>query len=303
MVEVSRRTFTAGLAALAMTPAISAKAATTGTLLGKTGQALPPIGMGTWLTFNVGLDSPEIAQRKKVLDAFFAAGGGMIDSSPMYGKSEAVIGQLTQNMADKSGLFSATKIWTPLVGSGPLQLQQSHELWKEPKLDLAHVHNLLRWEAHLKTLREAKARGDVRYIGLTTSHGRRHDKLEELMRSEEIDAVQFTYNILDREAETRLLPTARDKGLTVIINRPFRGGKLFEKANGKPVPEWAVQELDCQSWAEFFLKFIISHPAVHCAIPATRRVTHMKENMRTRKGPMPDAKMRQRMIANFEALT
>jgi len=299
---ISRRPVLAGLVGLALTPTALASEKSISKLALKSGPSLPPIGMGTWQTFDVALKSPEIQKRRKVLEEFFRAGGGMIDSSPMYGRSEEIIGYLMKEFKTSAALFSATKIWTPLADHGALQLENSQNLWKEPVLDLVHVHNLLRWEPHLKTLRAAKENGDVRYIGLTTSHGRRHGKLEQLIQNEAIDAVQFTYNILDREAENRLLPAARDKGLTVIINRPFRGGQLFESIKSKNLPEWAVRELDCQSWAEYFLKFISSHHAVHCAIPATRQAAHMKENMRAGQGPMPDAKMRAKMIADFEAL-
>jgi len=218
----------------------------------------------------------------------------------MYGRSEAAIGAMRgADVPEANSLFSATKIWTPLAGNGPSQLANSHRLWKEPVLDLVHVHNLLRWEAHLKTLREAKDEEQVRYIGLTTSHGRRHEAMETLIRSEQIDAVQFSYNLANRAVENRLLPTARDKGLAVIVNRPFMTGRLFDRVKDKPLPEWAVEELDIQSWAEYFLKFVISHPAVTCAIPATRRVDHMKENMRAGRGAMPDKKQRAKMVVEF----
>lgn len=268
----------------------------------KSGLSLPVIGMGTWLTFNISTESSELTARKAVLEAFFDAGGGMIDSSPMYGQSEKVVGHLMKELGASERLFSTTKIWTPLASHGPVQLAQSHALWHEPILDLVKVHNLLRWKQHLKTLRAAKDAGTVRYIGLTTSHGRRHETLESLMRSQVVDAVQLTYNILDREAERRLLPLAQEKGLAVIINRPFRTGQLFERLRGKSLPDWAVLELGCASWAEFLLKFIISHPAVHCVIPATRRVDHMTENLRAGTGTLPNADMRQRMISHFDSL-
>jgi diketogulonate reductase-like aldo/keto reductase len=265
--------------------------------------------MGTWQTFDIDIDSAERGSRKAVLETFFAAGGGMIDSSPMYGRAEAVIGQLMEELRsqateeqDAPNLFSTTKIWTPLTSYGPEQLMQSHKLWKEEVLDLVKVHNLLRWESHLERLRQAKSEGTVRYIGVTTSHGRRHDALERLMKTEAMDAVQFTYNIFDRQAEERLLPIAKEQGLTVIINRPFKAGQLFNRVAGKNLPEWAVSELDCQSWAEYFLKFIISHPAIDCAIPATTRPEHMAENMRAATGPKPSASMRDRMAKHFGSI-
>lgn len=257
--------------------------------------------MGTWLTFDIAPGGALMPARRKVLDEFFKAGGGMIDSSPMYGRAEAVIGELMSARTSPASLFSATKIWTPMAGNGPKQLTQSHTLWKAPTLDLVYVHNLLRWKPHLKTLRTAKEAGTVRYIGLTTSHGRRHDEMEDLIKSEPIDAVQFTYNVLHRAAENRLLPAARDKGLAVIINRPLDGGNLFNHVQGRPLPDWA-SEINAQSWAEIFLKFIISHPDVTCAIPATSKPEHMRENMRAMGGPMPDAALRKRIIAYMESL-
>lgn len=295
---LSRRAVIAAALATTLTPLTWAQTPTRLTL--KSGAPLPAIGMGTWITFNIAPKGPLAPSREKVLDAFFAAGGSMIDSSPMYGRAEDVVGKLMAGR-DKTSLFSATKIWTPLASNGGNQLTDSHRLWNEPQLDLVYVHNLLRWKAHLKTLRAAKDAGQVRYIGLTTSHGRRHDELERLIKSENIDAVQFTYNVKHREAENRLLPAARDKGLAVIINRPLDGGNLFNRVKGHPLPDWA-SKIECQSWSEIFLKFIISHPAVTCAIPATSQPTHMRENMRALNGPMPDAKLRQRIIAYVEGL-
>jgi len=266
----------------------------------KTGQHTPKIGMGTWLTFNINPKSDALAQRRQVLTEFYNAGGGMIDSSPMYGRAEAVLGATRNAAEENKTFFSATKIWTPLKSLGVSQLSTSHRLWKEPVLDLVYVHNLLNWKDHLKTLRAAQDKGAVRYIGLTTSHGRRHGELETLINSEPIEAVQLTYNILNRDVENRLLPLIQDKGLSLIINRPFMGGRLFRHVAGQEVPSWAVESLQIQSWAEFFLKYVISHPAVSYAIPATTNPDHMRENMRARLGPMPDAKMREKM-AGFVA--
>ena len=308
---LNRREILSGLAAIPLLtrPTLAASVPYPLKLKTKSGQTLPPIGMGTWQTFDIDIDSAERGSRKAVLETFFAAGGGMIDSSPMYGRAEAVIGQLMEELRsqateeqDAPNLFSTTKIWTPLTSYGPEQLMQSHKLWKEEVLDLVKVHNLLRWESHLERLRQAKSEGTVRYIGVTTSHGRRHDALERLMKTEAMDAVQFTYNIFDRQAEERLLPIAKEQGLTVIINRPFKAGQLFNRVEGKNLPEWAVSELDCQSWAEYFLKFIISHPAIDCAIPATTRPEHMAENMRAATGPKPSASMRDRMAKHFGSI-
>ena len=264
-----------------------------------TGERLPVIGMGTWITFNVGGNAKARAVRVEVMRNFFAAGGGMVDSSPMYGSSEAVIGHCLARLENDQALFSASKVWTLMQSLGIDQMERSERLWDERPFDLFQIHNLLNWKSHLETLREWKAKERVRYIGMTTSHGRRHGDLAEIMERQPIDFVQFTYNILDREAERRLLPLAADKGLAVIINRPFRRGGLIDMLEGKPLPAWAG-EIGCTAWSQFLLKFIVSHPAVTCAIPATSRVDHMRENMVALRGPLPDAAMRARMIDYVE---
>ena len=267
-----------------------------------TGERLPVIGMGSWLTFDVDDDMGLRNQRVEVLRAFFAAGGAVIDSSPMYGSSEEVIGYCLDRLGDTPGLFSATKVWTVLQSMGVRQMQASEGLWApEGGFHLMQVHNLLDWEAHLETLAAWKAQGRVRYVGVTTSHGRRHPDMVRVMANRPLDFVQFTYNILDREAERVLLPLAAERGLAVIVNRPFRRGRLFEILDRHPLPGWAA-EIDCANWAQFLLKFIVSHPAVTCAIPATSRVDHMEENMGAAYGRLPDAEMRRRMVEYVEAL-
>ena len=231
---------------------------------------------------------------RQVLRTFFDLGGAVVDSSPMYGSSQKVLGHCLESIGDSGPLFAATKVWTPGRALGVRQMQHSRDLWGVERFDLMQIHNLVDWEAHLETLVEWKAAGRVRYIGVTTSHGRRHDDLERIMAEQPIDFVQFTYNLLDREAEDRLLPLAAERGLAVIINRPFRGGRLFDLFQDQPLPAWAAG-FDAANWAQFFLKFIISHPAVTCAIPATRRVDHMTENMGALTGRLPDASMRMRM--------
>ena len=213
----------------------------------------------------------------------------------MYGSSEEVIGRCLKNMTRKDALFAATKVWTMSKWLGVRQMNNSEELWGTKRFDLMQIHNLLDWQTHMDTLKEWKAAGRVRYIGMTTSHGRRHDELEEIMSREPIQFVQFTYNLLDREAEKRLLPAAAERGLAVIINRPFQTGELFGRCAGKPLPAWAG-EIDCANWAQFFLKFVVSHPAVTCAIPATSKIEHIRENMGALTGRMPDAVLRERMI-------
>jgi diketogulonate reductase-like aldo/keto reductase len=259
-----------------------------------TGERVPVVGMGTWITFNVGDDPVARAGRTEVLRAFFAAGGGLIDSSPMYGTAEAVVGDALTRLHHPEGLFSATKVWTSSTAEGIEQIATSQRLWGVPRLDLLQVHNLMNWEGHLQTLAAMKADGRVRYVGVTTSHGRRHAELARIMETQPIDVVQLTYNIVDREAEDRLLPLAAERGIAVIANRPFQGGALLDRLAPRPVPDWA-REIDCTHWSQILLKFIVSHPAVTCAIPATSRVEHMEQNMAAARGAIPDAALRERM--------
>ncbi len=292
----------AGLATLL--PAGSAGAAAGPILTAKipsTGEAIPMIGMGTWITFNVGRSRKLRDARVAVLRTFFEKGGAMVDSSPMYGSAEDVIGYCLERIENKKRLFSATKVWTVSEDKGITQMENSERLWKSGSLDLMQIHNLVDWETHLKTLTAWKESGRIRYLGITTSHSRRHRDFEQVMRDHPLDFVQFTYNLLDREVENRLLPAAADRGQAVIINRPFRRGALFDRFAQHPLPEWA-SEFDAENWAQFFLKFVISHPAVTCAIPATSRVDHMTENMGAATGRLPDAAMRKRMVAHLESL-
>lgn len=265
------------------------------------GERLPAIGMGTWITFNVGYDAQALEVRRGILEAFFAAGGGMIDASPMYGSAEAVLGKTLPADAQERGLIAATKVWTSDGDAGPREIAHSGALWGLPRFDLLQVHNLLAWEAHLATLKAMRAAGEVRWIGITTSHGRRHRELERIMEREPIDFVQLTYNIVDRAPEERLLPLAQERGIAVIANRPYRRGALPDRAAGKPLPGWG-REIGCHTWPQALLTFIVSHPAVTCAIPATSRVDHMRENMAAARGPLPDAALRRRMAADFAKL-
>jgi diketogulonate reductase-like aldo/keto reductase len=262
---------------------------------------MPVIGLGTWITFNVGRDPVGLESCAEVMRAFFAAGGRMVDSSPMYGSSEAVIGYGLDRLGGVSELFAATKVWTTAREAGPPQIAESRQLWRVPQLDLVQVHNLVSWEAHLDTLQAMKAAGRLRYVGITTSHGRRHDDIEKIMRSRPVDFVQVTYNPVDREVERRILPLAAERRIAVIANRPFRGGPLARQLQAEPVPDWAV-EIGCTSWPQLLLKFTVSHPAVTCAIPATTRVDHVRENMAAAYGPMPDAAMRERILQTLADL-
>ena len=265
------------------------------------GERLPVVGLGTWITFNVGDDAELRDECAAVMRAFFREGGRVIDSSPMYGSSQSVIGYGLQTLGRPSGLFSADKVWISSGARGREQIGESSANWGIQRFDLLQVHNLLAWEEHLPTLLAMKAEGRVRYVGITTSEGRRHGELEKIMASRPIDFVQVTYNVLDREVEHRILPLARDRGIGVIINRPFREGALIRAVERYPLPSFA-SEIGAANWAQFLLKFIVAHPAVTCAIPATGKVAHVIENMGAATGPLPDTAMRGRMVTRVEGL-
>src|SRR5215210_7057612 len=232
-----------------------------------TGESLPLVGLGTWITFNVGNDLEARESCTAVMRAFFAGGGRLIDSSPMYGSSQNVIGYGLGKLGQPPSLFSADKVWISLGASGPGQIEASRRNWGVSRFDLLQVHNLLSWEPHLKTLAEKKAAGEVRYVGITTSEGRRHAEFERIMRQHPLDFIQVTYNVMDRDVEQRILPLAQERGIAVIANRPFQEGDLLKRLGKHPLPPWA-QELDCKTWAQLVLKFITSHPAITCTIPA-----------------------------------
>ena len=266
------------------------------------GERIPVVGLGSWITFGIDPEDRELlAQRELVMREFLERGGGVLDSSPMYGNAQKVIGICLENIGHHKDLFSATKVWTHGDRQGFLQMERSRLLWGLPTLDLMQVHNLMDWKVHLPTLHSMKAEGKIRYVGVTTSHGRRHDELIQIMRTQKLDFVQFTYNMLDLEAEQYLLPMAADKGIAVIINRPFQRGGMFDHVGQHPLPVWA-SEIDCENWAQYFLKFIVSHPAVTCAIPATSRIDHLQENMAAAYGRLPDQSIRERMLEYIRAL-
>lgn len=265
------------------------------------GELLPIIGLGTSRTFDVGNDEAERERLLQVLQTFFDLGGGLIDSSPMYGNAEQVVGDLLKKVKNKEALFAATKVWTDGKQNGRDQMELSKQRMGVNRFDLLQVHNLRDWQVHLETLKEWKAQDRVRYIGITTSHSRYHDELETVMKREPLDFVQFSYNIDNLKAEQRLLPLAQERGIATLINRPFQRGDLFKAVQGKQLPEWA-KEFDCKSWAQFFLKYIAGHPGVTCIIPATSKVHHMQDNMGAAYGRLPDALQRERMRAYFTAL-
>lgn len=259
-----------------------------------TGERIPAIGMGTYITFNVGPSERLRRNRLGVLQTFLDLGGGMIDSSPMYGSSEEVLGYCLERAEHTDRAFTASKVWTRSTDEGRGQIDASMRLWKVETFDLFQVHNLLNWEAHLRHLRRRKENGDIRYTGVTTSHGRRHRELESILRNEPIDFVQLTYNIENRETGETLIPLARERGIAIIANRPYAGGRLMERYKSRKLPPWGG-EAGIHTWADFFLKFIIATPGITCAIPATSRTDHMKENMGALHGPLPDADARRRM--------
>ena len=265
------------------------------------GEALPVVGLGSWITFNVGDDGPARDSCAQVMGTFFQEGGRLIDSSPMYGSSQEVIGYGLAKLRHPPQLFAADKVWISSGSRGPEQIEESRRHWSVPRFDLLQVHNLMSWEEHLPTLFAMKKAGRVRYVGVTTSEGRRHPEVEKVMRTQPIDFVQVTYNALDREAEDRILPLARERRIAVICNRPFRQGALIREVARSPLPGWAA-EIDCANWAQVLLKFIVSHPAVTCAIPATSRVDHVRQNVGAAYGRLPDEAMRRRIAAHVQTL-
>ena len=260
----------------------------------KSGELLPAIGLGTSRTFNVGEAANERIAQREVLQLFAAQGGRLVDSSPMYGEAESVVGDLAADLGLTRNLFLATKVWTAGREAGMRQMEESFQRLRTQKIDLMQVHNLLDWKIHLKTLREWKAQGRIRYLGITHYTESAYDDLARVIESEDIDFVQLNYSILSRSAEQRLLPLALDKKIAVLVNRPFERSGLFDQVRAKALPPWA-KDIDCTSWAQFFLKFILGHPAVTCAIPATSKPKHLLDNMQAGLGRLPDMAMRERM--------
>ncbi len=260
------------------------------------GEALPVIGMGTWQTFDVGTSAAERGPLREVLAAFVSLGGKLIDSSPMYGRSEEVVGDLAAEFGLRPKLFVATKVWTSGKVAGVTQMEDSMRKLKASPIDLIQVHNLVDVDAHLDTLRAWKAEGRVRYIGVTHYTASGHAAVAKILSSQSVDFVQINYSVGEREAEQHLLPLAREKGVAVIANRPFAAGDLFRRLQSKPLPTW-VKDIDCDSWAQVLLKFVISHPAVTCAIPATAKVSHLKDNMKAGLGRLPDERLRAKIAA------
>lgn len=264
-------------------------------------EKLPVIGLGTWQAFDVDLTADKRKQLEEVLSAFVKLGGRVIDSSPMYGRAEAVIGELVAALGIREKLFLATKVWTRGKESGIKSMERSMALFRTNRIDLMQVHNLVDVQTQLATLREWKQQGRIRYLGITHYEAGAFADLEKLMRGETLDFVQINYSLMEPEAEQRILPLARERGIAVIVNRPFGAGDLFDKVRSKPLPDWA-REFDCRSWAQFFLKWIVAQRAVTCAIPATNKPLHMEDNMRAGARPLPDQEMRSRMVKLISSL-
>ena len=266
-----------------------------------TGEAMPVIGLGTWQTFDIGQDPAERAQRREVLEALFAAGGRMIDSSPMYGRSEAVVGDLLAEMTAHRHAFLATKVWTTGEKAGLAQMKSSAEKMRAPVIDLMQIHNLVDWRVHLKSLRAAKEAGRFRYIGITHYTRPALEELASIIEREKIDFVQMGYSLATRDAERRLLPVAQARGVAVIVNQPFDSGSMFSRVKSRALPEWA-SEIDCTSWAQVMLKYLVGHPAVTCVIPGTARAGHLRDNLAAGVGRIPDEAMRRRMAEAWDAM-
>ena len=260
----------------------------------RSGELLPVIGLGTYIVFDVAPGAPEVAELKEVLRLFVAGGCRLIDSSPMYGRAEARIGDIAAALGLQPSLFLATKVWTSGRQAGIDQMRASLRLMRTQRMDLMQVHNLLDLATHLQTLQEWKQAGTLRYLGITHYHAGAYAEIEKLLKTRDYDFVQFNYSLAEREAEARLLAVAADTGTAVIINRPFAQGELFAKVKGKQLPAWAA-EFDCDSWAQFFLKYILAHLAVTCVIPGTGKARHMVDNLKAGAGRLPDAQQRKRM--------
>lgn len=277
-----------------ISPALAASPAQHMRKIPKSGEAIPAVGLGSWQTFDVGAAAAERSALREVLKLFVEQGGRVVDSSPMYGESEDVIGDLAADLGVTAKLFLATKVWTSGRADGIRQMNESFRLLRTQRMDLMQVHNLVDWKTHLKTLREWKMQGKVRYLGITHYTESAYDDLARVMETEDIDFVQFNYNIIARAAEKRLLPLAHERRIAVLVNKPFEKAGLFDKVRGKDLPPWA-KDIDCATWAQFFLKFILGHPAVTCVIPATSKPKHLLDNMQAGLGRLPDAATRERM--------
>src|SRR3970040_127755 len=299
--DARRRALLGALAGLALTRAAHGTERMHTRAIPSSGEALPVIGLGTWQTFDVGGNAAAQAPRKEVLQALFEAGGRVVDSSPLYGASKSVVGELCAHLAICEPLFMATKVWTQGREDGVRQMQRSIERMRAGRMDLMQVHNLVDVEAHTKTLLEWKARQRVRYIGITHYASSGHAAVARGLKTKQYDFVQINYSLDEPESERSILPLARELGVAVMVNRPFATGGMFRRTRGKPLPQWAA-ELGIESWAQYFLTWIVAHPAVTCVIPATSKPAHMRDNAGAGAGAMPDAAARRRMAEYYASL-
>lgn len=266
-----------------------------------TNESLPVVGLGTWRTFNVGNSTAEREPLLNVLKALTDQGGSVVDSSPMYGRSEAVVGDLASQLGIVSKLFMATKVWTSGKQAGIDQMESSMRRMKKTQMDLMQIHNLVDWRTHIQTLTDWKEKGKIRYMGITHYVESAYDDMERIMKNYPIDFIQLNYSIISRTAERSILPLAKDRGIAVLINRPYEGGSLFRKTKGKTIPPWATT-FDCKSWGQFFLKYILSNQAVTCAIPGTSKPHHMADNLGAGMGALPNETVREKMVGFIESL-
>lgn len=264
-------------------------------IIPSSGEQIPVVGLGTWQTFDVGNSVEERQALKEVLKILVEHGGSVIDSSPMYGRSEKVVGELTTELNLKSKIFEATKVWTSGEQAGIRQMNDSMRLMQAQPIDLMQIHNLVDWQTHIKTLRKWKAEGKIRYLGITHYHAGGYAEMERIMKNETLDFIQINYNLRVRDAAERILPLAQDKGIAVLINRPYEGGSLFRMTKNKTLPTWA-EEFDAGTWGQFFLKFILAHPAVTCVIPGTSKAKHIRDNVQAGFGKLPTTEHQRRMI-------
>ena len=263
-------------------------------------ERLPVIGLGTYSVFDVESSPAQLAAPREIVDLLLDAGGSLIDTSPMYNRSEEVIGNIIAGGAPRDAMFIATKVWTDGRDAGAEQMMRSARLMNTEVIDLMQVHNLRDTAVHMRSIRELQESGMVRYSGLTHYRASAHEALEEAVREDRPQFLQINYSLGEREADRRLLPIAQDLGVGVIVNRPYQAGRLFDAVRGRDLPEWARDF--AASWGQFFLKFIVSHPAVTCVIPATSKPQHMRDNLAAGSGNLPDSAMRRRMVDFFEAL-
>jgi diketogulonate reductase-like aldo/keto reductase len=264
-------------------------------------EALPVIGMGSSNTFDVGSDAGQRAPLREVLQLFAGAGGSVIDTSPMYGRSEQVLGELIAELELRPKFWLATKVWTRGRSAGAAQIAESMRLLRTERLELLQIHNLLDWKEHVPTLRAMQDDGKLRYAGITHYRADAHDEVERVLRAERFDFLQINYSLAERDAERSLLPYCQERGIAVLVNRPFADGALFDRVRGEDLPPWAA-EIGCSSWAQFFLRYAASHPAVTCVIPATAKPRHMQDNAAAGVTALPDADQRARMVEYFARL-